>query len=89
MTLALASVVPESTGVAEVRLLVVGAVGVVGGVVSATVTVVTGEKALVLFAPSVAVIFRPWLPWAKAGLTVQVPAPVSLAVTVFRRVDWS
>lgn len=82
MTVPLASVVPESTGVAEVRLVAVGAAGVAGGVVSGTVTVVVGENALVLFAPSVAVIFKEWLPWAKAGLTVQVQAPLAFAVTV-------
>ena len=78
----MASVVPESTGVAEVKLLAVGATGVAGGVVSGTVTVVMGENALVLFAPSVAVTFKEWLPWAKAGVTVQVQAPLALAVTV-------
>ena len=78
----MASVVPESTGVAEVTLLAVGAAGVAGAVVSGTVTVVMGEKALVLFDPSVAVTFKGWLPWAKAGVTVHVQAPRALAVTV-------
>ena len=86
LTVAFASVVPESTGLAEVRLLAVGAAGVAGGVVSGTVIVVTGETALVLLALSVAETFTEWLPWAKAGVTVQVQAPVALAVTVFRRV---
>ena len=54
----MASVVPESTGVAEVRLLEVGAAGVAGGVVSGTVTVVADEMLLVLFARSVAVMVK-------------------------------
>lgn len=83
--LAFASVVPDSTGVAEVRLLAVGALGLAGGVVSGTVMVVAAERALVLFAESVAVTFRAWMPRAKAGLTVQLHAPVALAVTVLKR----
>ena len=90
LMVAVASVLPDTTGVGEVVLLTEGSVGVVGRVESATIPagtlmVLDGDSALVLFAPSVAVTVKTWGPTAKLGLTVQDQAPVGPALTVARR----